>query len=156
MRLTSPSCPTQARDELGFARTVTGASTARVVLPSMKKTWIFVGDGSHARLFQVDGDDKPWTFLRKVDREHSREKTDRAGAHEDKGEHDFARKMVVELEAGRQEKAFEELILVAPPKFLGQLRGELGVPLAACVVRSIDHDYTHVSNGELPEHIALV
>jgi protein required for attachment to host cells len=119
----------------------------------MTQTWILVGDGSHARLFHSDGVTEPWSLVRKVDREHSREKT--ADSHEDRGEHAFARQLVGELETARQSGTFAELVLVAPPKFLGQLRGELGAPLATCVVNSFDADYTHMSQTELMKHIDL-
>jgi len=121
----------------------------------MKQTWIMVADGSHARLFNAPGNDQPWHLDQKLEREHSREKTDRAEAHEDRGEHEFARKLASELETKRQGGGFERLVLVASPKFLGQLRGELSPSLAACVVRSHDVDYTHMSDAELVSHIDL-
>jgi protein required for attachment to host cells len=121
----------------------------------MAQTWILVGDGSHARLFQVDDASKTWSLVRRVDREHSREKTDRADSNEDRGEHGFARQLVAELETARQQGTFDRLVLVAAPKFLGQLRGELAAPLAACVVKSLDHDYTQMAEEELPKHVQL-
>lgn len=87
----------------------------------MNQTWILIGDGSHARLFQTTDAAGPWQMVRKLDREHSREKTDRNESHEDRGEHDFARLVVSELEKARQQGTFSRLVLVAPPKFLGQL-----------------------------------
>lgn len=121
----------------------------------MTQTWILVADGSHARLFQAPGNDKPWRLDKQLDREHSREKTDLVGVHEDRGEHDFARLLANELETKRQGGGFERLVIVAPPKFLGQLRGELEGPLAACVVRSQDADYTNMSDAELVAHIDI-
>ncbi|MEJ7734963.1 MAG: host attachment protein [Polyangiaceae bacterium] len=121
----------------------------------MAQTWILVGDGSHARLFQVDDASQPWRLVRRVDREHSREKTNRAESHEDHGEHGFARQLVAELETARQQGSFDRLVLVAAPRFLGQLRGELAAPLATCVVKSFDADYTHMSEEELPKHVQL-
>ena len=121
----------------------------------MSNTWILIGDGSHARLFEADDAARPWRLVRKIDREHSREKTDRAGAHEDRGEHGFARQLVGELETGRQAGTFERLVLVAPPKFLGQLRAELTAPLEAQVVKSLDTDYTHMSEKELAQHVDI-
>ena len=120
-----------------------------------KPTWILVGDGSHARLFEADDAAHPWRLVRRVDREHSREKTDRAGAHEDGGEHDFARHLVAVLETGRERGAFAHLVIVAPPRFLGQLRAELPAPLAALVVRTVDKDYTHESDAVLHERVAI-
>ncbi|MBA3462446.1 MAG: host attachment protein [Deltaproteobacteria bacterium] len=119
----------------------------------MSQTWIIVADGSHARLFQTAGASQPWRLVQKLDREHSREKTDRAESHEDRGEHDFARLVAAELETKRQGGGFERLVLVATPKFLGQLRGELAAPLASCVVRSHDADYTDLSDAELAKRV---
>ena len=121
----------------------------------MTQTLILVGDGSHARLFQADGSTGTWSLVQKLDREHSREKDHGGESHEDRGEHAFARRLAGELEAGRQSGTFTQLVLVAPPKFLGQLRGELGPPLAACVTTSVDADYTHMSEAELVKNIDL-
>jgi protein required for attachment to host cells len=121
----------------------------------MTQTWVLVADGSHARLFQAPGHDKPWQLDTKLEREHSREKTDRAEVHEDRGEHAFARRLAAELETKRQGGGFERLVLVATPKFLGQLRGELTAPLATCVVRSKDVDYTRMSDTELAAHVDI-
>ena len=119
----------------------------------MTQTWILVGDGSHARLFQSDDATKPWHLVRTLQREHSREKT--GDSHEDAGEHGFARHLVGELETARQAGSFRRLVLVAPPKFLGQVRGELKAPLAACVVDSVDADYTQMAAADLPKHVTL-
>ncbi|CAN5749432.1 hypothetical protein BH11MYX3_BH11MYX3_48730 [soil metagenome] len=121
----------------------------------MSQTWILVGDGSHARLFGVDALDPTWKLLRTVGREHSHERTGRADSHEDRGEHDFARRLAAELETARQAGTFQRLVLVAPPKFLGQVRGALHASLAALVVKTVDHDYTHMSDKELSKHIDL-
>jgi protein required for attachment to host cells len=121
----------------------------------MSQTWILVGDGSHSRLYQTDDATQPWRLLRTTAREHSREQTNRTESHEDRGEHGFARELVAELETGRQAGTFDRLVLVAPPKFLGQLRSELGAPLATCVVRSVDADYTHMSDGDLAKHVDI-
>ena len=122
---------------------------------SMEQTWIVIGDGSNARVFAASDAAQPWRLVRTVSREHSREKTNRADSHEDRGEHDFARHLVAELEAARQGGTFARLVLVAPPSFLGQLRSELSAPLAACVARSLDKDYTHMPENELAKHVDI-
>lgn len=121
----------------------------------MDQTWIVIGDGSHARLFQANNVSQPWHLLRTIDREHSREKTNRSDSHEDRGEHDFARHLVGELESGRQSGTFGRLVLVAPATFLGQLRAELSSSLQTCVVKSLDKDYTQMPANELPTHIDI-
>jgi protein required for attachment to host cells len=133
----------------------TGRSEGGMLLVFMLQTYVLIGDGSHARLFHVADPNRPWQLVRRVDREHSREKTDRAESHEDRGEHGFAKQLVGELETGRQAGTFDRLVLVAPPKFLGQLRAELSAPLAACVTKSFSADYTHVPDGDLPDHVDL-
>ena len=115
---------------------------------------VLIGDGSHARLFRIDAS-QAWKLEQKFDREHSREKTSRDDSREDRGEHGFAQQLVAELETGRQKGDFEQLVIVAPPKFLGQLRAELGAPLAACVVKTHAHDYTHMAEAELAERVTL-
>jgi len=122
---------------------------------TMHQTWILIGDGSHARFFQASDAVGPWEMLRKVEREHSREKTDRPETHEDRGEHEFARQLVKELETARESGSFKDLVLVAPPKFLGQLRGELPAALAACVVKTLDKDYAHLNVDEIHKHVQL-
>ena len=121
----------------------------------MTQTWILVADGSNARLFQAPGNNLPWKLDKKLEREHSREKTDRAEVHEDRGEHDFARLLAAQLETKRQGGGFDRLVLVAAPRFLGQLRSELSTSLASCVVRSQDADYTNMSDAELVAHIDI-
>ncbi len=130
-------------------------SETPVVVEGMDQTWIVIGDGSHARLFQASNPAQTWQLLRTVKREHSREKTNRSDSHEDRGEHDFARLLVAELEAARQKGTFARLVLVAPATFLGQLRGELSPSLASCVAKSVDKDYTHMPEAELPTHIDI-
>ena len=64
----------------------------------MSQTWILVADGSNARLFDAPGNNAPWVLAKTLKREHSREKTNLAEVHEDRGEHDFARLLAAELD----------------------------------------------------------
>jgi len=139
--------------EVPHSASLPGACFDPCYFSGMSQTWILVADGSHARLFRTESAELPWQLDQKLDREHSRENTKRPDTHEDRGEHDFARLVAAELETKRQAGGFERLVLVAPPKFLGQLRGELQAPLAACVIRSQAHDYTHMSDDEVAKHV---
>ena len=141
--------------EFRFLPSMTRVAARCMVRQPMNQTWILVGDGSHARFFEAADAVSPWLMLHRVDREHSREKTDRAETHEDHGEHEFARQLAKELETARESGKFKHLVLVAPPKFLGQLRAELATPLTACVVKSFDKDYTQMAEGELPAHVQI-
>src|SRR5688500_412405 len=71
-------------------------SRRNMVRQQMSQTWILVGDGSHARLFQAPDASQPWSLVRTLDREHSREKTDIATSHGDQGELGFAQKLAGE------------------------------------------------------------
>ncbi len=116
-------------------------------------TYILVGDGSHARLFETDEPTMPWRLVSKFDRAHSREKLDRPDTHEDRDEHAFARQLAANLESLRERGTLARLVVAAPAKFLGQLRGEMAHPLASLVVASVDKDFTHVADGSIHEHI---
>jgi len=59
----------------------------------------------------------------------------------------FARVLCDALEKGHNEGRFEQLVLVAPPRFLGALHAALGKPLRERVAREIPHDLT-----ALPAH----
>lgn len=54
----------------------------------------------------------------------------------------FARQIAARLQKDRAAGAFDVLILVAPPKFLGVLREALDAPTARLVIGSVDRDYT--------------
>ena len=64
--------------------------------------------------------------------------------------HVFAHEVAQTLRKGLTDKAFEGLVLVAPPMFLGRIRSELDVRTTDRVVGSIPHDYTREPVGDLP------
>jgi len=53
------------------------------------------------------------------------------------------------------QKHFDELVLVAPPKFLGMLRDELQNPLDKLVTRTVDKDLTRLTVHELVEALKI-
>lgn len=136
----------------------------------MKKqpTWILVADRGRARIFEAGEDDRLNEVACFVDPDaragESGLTTDRPptvnesmgfARHSiephtplrDKISARFARLLCDALEAGRNERRFEHLVLVAPPRFLGALHKALGEALRKHVVREIRHDFT-----ELPAH----
>lgn len=66
----------------------------------------------------------------------------------------FAAELVERLGAGRMTGAFQHLILVAPPHFLGLLRESLDAPTSAMVRATLDKDYSQEVVPELVEHLA--
>jgi protein required for attachment to host cells len=138
-------------------------------------TWAAVADGGKALVLVNDGTDaKPsMSVLSKSGldnpptREHGTDKPsrrsgtgpDQRSAMEATDWHEFEEARFVEEFAGRLNRAaerglFNRLIIVAPPKVLGQLRPALSAQAAACVVAEIGSDLTGHPVGEIGKHIA--
>jgi protein required for attachment to host cells len=62
---------------------------------------------------------------------------------------EFVKEIVEYLARARQEHRFENLILAAPPLFLGVLRKKLPRSLKSLVSLELDKDYTKLSPSEL-------
>ena len=67
--------------------------------------------------------------------------------------HKFAREMAKVLDAAAASKAFDRLILVAPPATLGDLRMELGDATRKLVTAELAKDLTRHVEQELPQHL---
>lgn len=66
----------------------------------------------------------------------------------------FARDIGRYLDKARQEHRFDRLYLVAPPKFLGQLRKELGKETEKLVVEDLAKDLSWFNVRQLEEYVA--
>ena len=66
----------------------------------------------------------------------------------------FARRVARHLAEALQRKRYEELTLVAAPRFLGLLRQALDPHVAKAVTREIDKDLVHARNDELARRLA--
>ncbi|HNB27398.1 MAG TPA: host attachment protein, partial [Alphaproteobacteria bacterium] len=67
-----------------------------------------------------------------------------------------AREMAQVLDAAAAGKAFDRLVLVAPPTTLGDLRMELGESTLKLVSGELAKDLTRHPEHELPQHLASV
>ena len=67
----------------------------------------------------------------------------------------FAKRLGKHLKKMHSQKHFDELVLVAPPKFLGMLRDELQSPLDKLVTRTVDKDLTRLTVHELVEVLKI-
>lgn len=84
-----------------------------------------------------------------------------AAAHHSVGEdhpHDreaqlFARRIIESLEAAQRRAAFDQLVLVAEPHFLGLLRPFLSAPLSAALIAEVHKDLGHEQGPHLREHL---
>ena len=66
----------------------------------------------------------------------------------------FAKTIVDRLERGRIDHAFDRLIVVAAPGFLGLLRANYSAPLSELLSTEIDKDYTALRAEELRARLA--
>ena len=138
-------------------------------------TWVLVSDACRARLFQ----DLGWRgglqelegFACPQAREHVKDRVSdrtglkpaggqgvRAGASQEVDPKEaesraFARFLADTLQKRLNRQGFTELVLVAPPHFLGLLRNALPETVARCVVASIDKDLTALEVKELSKRI---
>lgn len=65
----------------------------------------------------------------------------------------FARRIARELGAARRAGAFDRLIVVAGPAFLGELRRALPKSLSQIVAAEVRKDLTRASSAELRRHL---
>jgi len=147
----------------------------------MKKTvtYILVADGARARLYANHGMGKGLQPVsgatHKADLHHHDRDilSDRPGrAHNSVGKarsamdpqtewhrfekHKFAREMAKVLDAAAANKAFDRLVLVAPPGTLGDLRTELSDMTRKMVTAELPKDLTRHAEQELPQHLGAV
>lgn len=137
----------------------------------MIKIWVLVANSGNATLFTADSPTASLTELMNFDNPSARVKqmelsSDRPGRSFDshgEGRHAmavevepkeqeqirFAKLIVDRLEQGRVENAFERLVVVAAPTFLGLLRAHFNAPLSSLLSLEIDKDYTALRPEEL-------
>jgi len=146
----------------------------------MKKTitWILIADGTRARIFRNDGPFKglkpalgrefgaPAPPTRALGSDRPGRVQESAGSerhamvprvdwHRFEKEK-FAKSMARILDEAAKRGAFSRLVLVAPPRTLGDLRNALGARARAMVTAELDKDLTHVTPVELPDHLYKV
>ena len=57
------------------------------------------------------------------------------------------------LKNGLEKAAFDDLVLVAPPKALGELRAALDVRVQGHVTAELGKDLTHLTVHEMHDHL---
>lgn len=133
-----------------------------------------IADGGHARFVKPARDNAPHT-IEALDAPNVHKKThdltsDRAGrVHESAGvvrhaiaprhdphdleKHRFAHFIGDKLNEAGTAGGFNELILVAPPHVLADIRDRLNTTIAAMVTGTLAKDLTHVPDHELYPHL---
>lgn len=143
-----------------------------------RKTWILIADGARARIVAYDGPAKGLSPALSHDfatshaptRDFGTDKPGR-GQGGDSGSHHaldskvdwhtyekdrFAGELAKTLEEAHIRSAFDDLVLVAPPKTLGALRKALDGKVKDTVSAELDKDLTHLTIQELGEHLGDV
>lgn len=137
-------------------------------------TWVLVADASRARLFRREADGRLSSALdEELIGTHlpSREiASDRPGRTFDSGGYgrhanepptdparhaqgEFARDVARLLDDKRKAQAFNRIVVVAPPRFLGELRSMMSLPLQELITDEIAKDLAKSPAHELQQHI---
>lgn len=140
-------------------------------------TWVLVADGARARFFRSEGwssglapalddadhpsrpsreigSDRPGRVVESADgARHAL--APRVDWHEYE-KHLFAKSIAEILNEAATGERYDRLVLVAPPKTLGELRAALGKSARERLVAAIDKDLTKASLDELIRHLEAV
>lgn len=146
-------------------------------MPNRKavKTWIVVADGARARIFEQAAWRRPLELVEERNDDLARQKTsetvsDGAGRSFDsggKGRHamaaptdpqrhekaKFAAELAGVINAAAQAGRYDRLVLIAPARTLGDLRGGLDKAAANKVGEELAKDLTTIAAHDLPHHL---
>lgn len=142
-----------------------------------KVTWILVADGTKAALY---GNDGPGRGIYRAANEFAIDlpsktgdiMSDQSGRAANPGgnghhpigprtdprrhqESEFLRSVASVLEEAALAKTYDRLVLVAPPKALGDLRSSLSPHAAALVTKELDKDLVNLSEQDLEKHLLV-
>jgi protein required for attachment to host cells len=145
-------------------------------MPKRKTNWIVVADGSHARILANRGPGTGLTLVAEHNSAEARAQTSELGSERPGRTHEsasaarhaveprvdwhrqekerFVARVAGELTAARDQ--FDALILVAPPRVMGELRRELDGQLKDKISAELQKDLTWVSVPELSGHLGDV
>jgi protein required for attachment to host cells len=141
-------------------------------------TWILIADGARARVLETHGAGTglmaaavpPQRTKLDADRDVYADRPGRVqesvgGAHHAVArrvdwhrfeKEQFAGHVAKLIDAAAGEKKFDHLVLVAPPRTLGDLRAALAPATRAKVSAELDKDLTQIPDHELESHLAGV
>jgi protein required for attachment to host cells len=138
----------------------------------MAMHWVVVGDAASAKIYESDALLQELTLVDDIRVSHDRVQHLDANGHSTthlpgsgqggaQAEHDphkmteerFARAVAQSMNDAEGHHRFERLIVVAPPRFLGDLRAALSHTASKRVVASIHHDWTRLSGRDLAEQL---
>ncbi|ATB35756.1 hypothetical protein CYFUS_001170 [Cystobacter fuscus] len=138
--------------------------------------WILVANASRARLFSTDERAEKWDLREEFFHEESRQRSselleqpdnpnaghlskpqseNQPDARQQLEHQRFARQLSERLERGINDRAFDRVVIAAPPEFLGMLRKAISPRVQQRLMLDMRADYTHVPVKDLPERIPL-
>lgn len=142
----------------------------------MTITWVLIADRGGARLFEHRRRSSGLQLLQDLPHPEGRMKngeidadkhgrsfdTFGAGRHamstsQEPTEHlaaQFARELADVLNQGFQQHRFERLILVAAPRFLGDLRNSLSDTTKTAIKATLNKDLSGIPEQDLPQHLS--
>lgn len=140
----------------------------------MNTRWIVAADSSKARIFKALAGKKMEeleTLTHPESRLTDRDMvSDRPGLSMDRGGEgrhglepstdpkrqaaaNFARIVAANLDKARSLQKYQELVIVAPPAFLGMLRDQFSKQVAQAIIREIPKNISVLSPAEIQKHI---
>ncbi len=129
------------------------------------RTWILVADGAEARIFLSSPGEPKWLELHDFKNPQSRMRgvqllesppdMDNGQLPREREEVGFAHRLAKYLDVSLSRNTYDRLIVVAPPRFLGELRGELTRQVERRIVDWLTEDLVHLSPRELTEHVQV-
>jgi len=138
----------------------------------MSKTWVVVAESSRAKIFEVEVNESQQSlkelkgFSNSISRNHksqlSGNKTKESrhsrltSTHDLHNNHErteFARSLGQHLNSARTKGEFKQLILMSPPKFLGDLRKNLGHETNKFVISAVDKNLVRHNVKEIQAHM---
>lgn len=141
-----------------------------------KKTWMLIADASKARIYSFykarllqDPQPKNLDLITELTHEKSRMKgidleTDKMGSY-GFGKYEeatppklqeaetFAAQLAHHLEHGRKEDSYTDIILIAPPTFMGLLQKHLTAETHKLINKTIEKDYTYQTDQEFLKNL---
>ena len=140
----------------------------------MSKTWVVVAESSRAKIYEVEKNESKKSlkeitgFTHSINRSHfqhltgNQQKESRhsqlSGSLDTLKNHErteFARTIGDHLNSARNKGQFNKLILMSPPKFLGDLRKNLGNETNKYVISEVDKNLVRHTVKDIQAHMPL-
>lgn len=138
------------------------------------RTWIVLADAATARIYEPQAGRRDWKLIAELTHPESRAKeselgTDKPGrVKQSTGSRaamepptprkeveieKFARQIAKALDDALVRKAYDRLVLAAPPEFVGVLRELLPKRVQECIEATVEKDYLHLDLPEARERL---